>query len=331
MKKLSLLILISIMFSNCQETVRPAVTYCTLSGDAPLIIAHRGASGFLPEHTIAAYEMAIDQGADYIEPDLVITKDGHLIARHGRGLASTTNVADHPEFSDRKKFDHDHSEAEDWYAEDFTLAEIKTLRARQFWDNRPSEFDGQFEIPTFDEVLELAQSKSKAMARRIGIYPETKDPTRYRFMDLSFDEPLLASLKAYGYDSADDPVFIQSFFPQILERLAEKTDIKLVFLIEDVSDKAAFLKFAEVVDGVGPYKKSLLRDDLQSSGFIEAAHAAGLFVHIWTFRNDGIDSRFSDIHAETQRYFDLGIDGGFFDFPATGKKSLAEYPGCPKD
>ncbi|MEL6688485.1 MAG: glycerophosphodiester phosphodiesterase family protein, partial [Pseudomonadota bacterium] len=178
----------------------------TLDGSAPLIIAHRGASGYLPEHTLAAYDLGIDMGADFIEADLVITKDGVLVARHDRYLSDSTNVADHPEFAGRKVVKPGHDGA-DWFVEDFTLAEIKTLRAKQVKAGRPTEFDGLYEIPTFDEVLALVVRRSEETGRRIGIYPETKQPAALETLGLSFDTALLDSLAQYRFDSADDPVF----------------------------------------------------------------------------------------------------------------------------
>ena len=157
----------------------------TLTGEQPAIIAHRGASGYLPEHTLEAYTLAIDLGCDFIEPDLVFTKDGHLVVRHEGYLSPSTDVADHPEFADRKK----HSKTfgfEDWFTEDFTLEEIKTLHARQAYPGRSREYDGKFLIPTFMEVLELARAKSKEKARPIGVYPETKHPGHYKKLGHDF-------------------------------------------------------------------------------------------------------------------------------------------------
>lgn len=287
-------------------------TWNTLSGEAPLVIAHRGASGVLPEHTIEAYDRAIEMGVDYIEPDLVITKDGVLVARHDRYLSGSTNVSDHPEFADRKTEKAGH-EGADWFVEDFTLAEIKTLRARQPRAGRSVEFDDQYIIPTFDEVLVLIAKRSKQTGRRIGVYPETKHPAALAALGLQHDEPLLASLEAHGFNNAEDPVFIQSFEMENLERLNGLTDIRLVFLTETKPD---FTKIATVIDGVGPYKKLLISNG-QDTGFIREAHASGLTVHSWTFRDDALDPAFEDIDAEMKAYYALGIDGVFSDFPDT--------------
>ena len=172
-------------------------TFLTLSGKLPLVIAHRGASGVLPEHTLPAYTRAIEMGADFIEPDLVITKDGHLVARHDRYLSGSTDVSDKPEFANRKRTDPNHK-GEDWFIEDFTLAEIKTLRARQPRAGRSKEFDGQYAVPTFDEILELLTEARKTTGRDIGIYPETKQPTAFAKVGLRHDEAMLKSLESAG-------------------------------------------------------------------------------------------------------------------------------------
>ncbi len=323
MKRMIITVLGPAVFLNgCGDRDIMPNTYCTLSGQPPLIIAHRGASGHRPEHTLESYELAIDMGADYIEPDLVITKDGYLVARHDRYLSTTTNVADHPEFEDRKTVKNGHDGA-DWFVEDFTLAEIKTLRAVQPRQSRSREFDGQYEIPTLDEILKLAVDKS-THKNRIGVYPETKHPSALESMGLSFDDALISSLNTYGFKSAKDPVFIQSFETDNLRRLRQKTSIRLIYLSEDLPE-LSFDEIASFADGIGPYKKLLSGDDLKPSGFIKNAHAAGLAVHPWTFRDDQPDSRFPDKLAEARHYFDLGIDGGFFDFPDTGVKARADY------
>ncbi|MEP4050891.1 MAG: glycerophosphodiester phosphodiesterase family protein [Litorimonas sp.] len=284
----------------------------TLSGDAPIVIAHRGASGILPEHTLAAYERAIEMGADYIEPDLVITKDGHLVARHDRYLSGSTNVSDKAEFADRRRSDPAHTGL-DWFVEDFTLAEIKTLKARQPRDGRSKTFDDQYEIPTFQEILNLVASRNTA-ARQIGIYPETKQPAAFARVGLSHDESLLNLLALYGYDDADAPIFIQSFELENLKRLNELTDLKLIFLTQSLPD---FGLIAETVDGVGPYKKPLIGKDGVDTGFVKEAHSAGLAVHPWTFRDDQLDETFADIETEMKAYYELGVDGVFSDFADT--------------
>ncbi len=296
------------------------LTFPTLTGNPPIVIAHRGASGVLPEHTIAAYQRAIDMGADYIEPDLVITKDGVLVARHDRYLSGSTDVSKHPEFADRKRPDANH-EGEDWFIEDFTLAEIKTLRAVQPRAGRPTNYDGQYEIPTFEEIVRLAKMSSKSAGRPIGIYPETKQPTAFAAVGLRHDEAMLEILAAFGYEGATAPVFIQSFEMENLQRLNSKTDIRLIYLTEIRPD---FAVLAKTVDGIGPYKKLLLNENGEDTGFIAAAHAAGLAVHPWTFRDDQLDPKFSDIETEIKAYYALGVDGVFSDFPDTALRARDE-------
>lgn len=277
----------------------PALAWNTLDGQAPIVIAHRGASGYLPEHTLAAYAKAIELGANYIEPDLVMTKDGVLVARHEPTIGATTNVASIAAFADRKRTKTvDGVTSSDWYVEDFTLAELKTLRAVQPRANRPQEFNGQFEIPTLDEVIALAKQKSAETGRSIGIYPELKHSTYMQgvsqslgFSKTYFEDKLVSTLHdAYG-NSASAPVFIQSFEVGNLQYLNTRTDIRLVQLVDandvladgsmelvapyaqpaDVVAKGGKLTFADLVsdvglsfvatyaDGIGPWKPYLLK------------------------------------------------------------------------
>ncbi|MEL6257804.1 MAG: glycerophosphodiester phosphodiesterase family protein [Pseudomonadota bacterium] len=290
----------------------------TLDGSPPLIIAHRGASGELPEHTLAAYERAIDQGADFIEPDLVMTKDGVLIARHDRYLSTTTDVADRPEFADRKRVAASpFVDREDWWAEDFTLAEIKTLRATQPFEGRPIQFDGLFEVPTFDEVLALA------VARGVGVYPETKAPSHHASVGLDMVEPMVEALSRSDFAAAEIPVFVQSFEPGILRELKKRGDWPLVQLISaDRATIAAGLEppldaIAEYAAGVGPNKLFLWDAEGGRSDFVERAHGLGLLVHAWTYRDDSVAEGYADIQAELAATFDQGVDGVFVDFPET--------------
>ena len=201
---------------------------------SPLVIGHRGASGYLPEHTLRSYRLAIKLGADYVEPDLVATKDGHLIARHEPNITATTDVADHPEFADRFKDEVlvDGNPESGWFASDFTLKEIKTLRAVQTFDERSHKFDGKFKIPTFEEVIALVRHQSRARHRRIGIYPETKHPTYHQDLGLPLEGRLVAALDRAGWDSPSDPVFIQSFEQSNLQQLNQMTDVRLVQLVD---------------------------------------------------------------------------------------------------
>lgn len=353
--------------------------YHTLDGQAPLVIAHRGASGYLPEHTLEAYKKAIEMGANYIEPDLVMTKDGHLIARHEPMLGSTTDVGSRPEFAARKTTRLvDGVSTTDWFASDFTLAEIKTLRAIQTRGRDPAN-DGKFEIPTLDEVIALAQSQSALTGRQVGIYPEIKHSTFHDslFGARAFENKLVDQLHAAYGNSRDAPVFIQSFEVNNLQYLNGRTDIKLVQLVDADDVKAdgsmslvapyaqpydfvvgwnprtfadlvtpeglAFIK--TYADGVGPWKPYVVKtvaDGVErtgdgqltindrrvdgSTGVIEAAHAAGLLVHTWTFRNDASGYGFADPQAEMAYYMKLGVEGVFTDFPDTGVSALAAVP-----
>ncbi len=202
--------------------------------DAPLVIGHRGASGYLPEHTLEGYALAIELGADFIEPDLVATKDGHLIARHEPNITNTTDVAERTEFAPRRRtgWPVDGVAEEGWFAHDFTLAEIKTLRAKQPAGERPQEFNGKFEIPTFEEVIELAKRKGRAVGRVVGVYPETKHPTYHRTLGLPLERRLVNALTRAGWNYREAPVFIQSFEQANLKALNKMTRVKLVQLID---------------------------------------------------------------------------------------------------
>ncbi len=257
----------------------------------PLVIAHRGASGHRPEHTLEAYALAIEMGADVIEPDLVPTKDGHLIARHDRELERTTDVADR--FPDREGR---------WVSEAFTLAEIQTLRARERTATRSHAFDGQYAIPTFEEVVELALRLGHSRGRPVGLYPETKHPSYFRRIGLPIEEPLLSTLGRHGLNTRDAPVFIQSFEADNLRALRRTTTVRLTQLVDDpekVTD-AGLSAIAAYADGIGPNKNLVVGTDL-----VARAHRAGLFVHAWTLLAD----------AEIRQVRSLGVDGIFTDFP----------------
>ncbi|MBP8861118.1 MAG: glycerophosphodiester phosphodiesterase, partial [Ottowia sp.] len=207
--------------------------YPTLTGDKPLVIGHRGASGYLPDHTLEGYKKAIELGADFIEPDLVATKDGVLVARHEPNISATTNVKDHPEFASRKrKAMVDGFEEEGWFVSDFTLAELKTLRAIQPMADRDQSHNGQYAIPTFEEVLALAKSEGERAKRTIGVYPETKHPTYHANLGLKLEDRLLDILQKNGLTKKDSPVIIQSFETSNLKYLRTKTQVRLVQLID---------------------------------------------------------------------------------------------------
>jgi glycerophosphoryl diester phosphodiesterase len=224
----------------------------------PLVIAHRGASGYRPEHTLAAYRLAIRMGADYVEPDLVSTKDGVLVARHENEISGTTDVAAHPEFASRKATKViDGVAVTGWFTEDFTLAELKTLRAKERLPQvRPdnTRYDGQFEIPTLQEVIALVKRESGRTGRQIGIAPETKHPTYFASIGLSLEEPLVRTLRATGLDRPNAKVVIQSFETENLRRLNTMTRVPLAQLVERPAQvtPAALADIATYADWVAP-------------------------------------------------------------------------------
>jgi glycerophosphoryl diester phosphodiesterase len=290
------------------------------AAERPFVIAHRGASGYLPEHTLAGYFVAIQQGADYVEPDLVITRDGALVVRHENEIGGTTNVAAHPEFASRRTTKTiDGQTITGWFTEDFTLAELKTLRARERLPELRrgnTRYDGVFQIPTFDEVLELvaaADAQRAAQARangsaplaRIGIYPETKHPSHFAQAGLFFDDRLLEALNRHGYRQRSDPICIQSFEVANLRALRQRTDLTLVQLVEprgrpfdftlagdprsylDLMSDPGLKEIATYADAIGPHKWMVVQfanGQAQDTGLARRARASGLGVHVWTLR-----------------------------------------------
>ena len=206
--------------------------YPTLTGANPIVIAHRGASGYLPEHTIEGYTKAIEMGADFIEPDLVMTKDGELVVRHEPMLSGTTNVAEIPAFASKKTTKNlDGAMVTDWFVTDFTLAEIKQLKAKQAFAERSQEYNNKYLIPTFAEVIALAKQKSKELGRVVGIYPETKHPSFHEALHLKITDKLLEMLTAEGWNNAVSPVFIQSFEVSNLQYIRSKSTVKTIQLL----------------------------------------------------------------------------------------------------
>jgi glycerophosphoryl diester phosphodiesterase len=293
----------------------------------PLIIGHRGASGHRPEHTLASYRLAAEMGADFIEPDLVSTRDGVLIARHENEIGGTTDVAS--KFADRKRTKTiDGQTIEGWFSEDFTLAEIKTLRARERLPFRSHDYDGRFEVATFEEVIALAQQLGRELGRPIGIYPETKHPTYFRGIGLPIEEPLLRTLAKHGWNTREAPVFIQSFEAGNLRELRKKTRVRLIQLISNMrmfeSPGVDMLQdIATYADGIGPEKRLIIPVKADGSvgpptDLVARAHALGLLVHVYTLR---IDKEFlpagykGNAEQEFRDFRDAGVDGLFTDFP----------------
>jgi glycerophosphoryl diester phosphodiesterase len=276
---------------------------------------------------LAAYELAIDMGADFIEPDLVATKDGVLIARHENEISETTDVAERPEFASRRTTKRiDGREVTGWFTEDFTLAEIKTLRAKERLPFRNQNYNGRFEVPTFVEVLALARR------RGAGVYPETKHPTYFRSIGLPLEEPLLAILEAAGYRDRNAPVYIQSFETGNLKELREKTAVPLIQLLEP-GQPCDLAKIAGYADGIGPDKRLIVpindRGQLQTpTSLVDDAHLAGLLVHPWTFRSDHpflAPEYEGDPQKEYDQFFSLGVDGVFSDFADTAVHARSTY------
>nr|WP_047169097.1 glycerophosphodiester phosphodiesterase [Sphingomonas sp. Y57] len=335
-----------------------AVSIAASAAAAPIVIAHRGASGERPEHSLAAYARAIEQGADFIEPDLVMTKDGVLVIRHENDITDTTDVAEHPEFAGRRtRKTIDGQAVTGWFTEDFTLAELKTLHARERLPKlRPANRDWRNErIATFDEALALVRSSP----RKVGIYPETKHPTYFASIGKPMEKALVDALARAGFTRADDPVFIQSFEVSNLKALRAMTKLRLVQLIEgeappydqvvagtgltvtEMVSPAGLKAIAGYADAIGPYK--LLIEPRDAAGharppttLVRDAHAAGLLIHPWTFRSENAflsagdrigadEAAKGDAAAEYARFLGYGIDGLFSDFPGEAVRARAAF------
>jgi glycerophosphoryl diester phosphodiesterase len=340
--KLFFSLIIAALLSACSASESQAMQK-PLEGKA-IVIAHRGASGERPEHTIAAYTLAIEQGADFIEPDLVLTKDGVLVARHENEISETTDVASKAEFASRKTTKIiDGQQITGWFTEDLTLIELKTLRAKERLPQLRKAnmaYDGQFEIPTFEEVLKLAKMHN------VGVYPETKHPSYFASIGLPHEAPLLELLTKYGHTENTAPVFIQSFEVGNLQALRGKTKVRLIQLMDEKGSPAdrADLTYpamatadglktvAAYADGIGPNKalvipRNLLGNLGAPTSLVADAHKAGLAVHPWTFRREnyflplaqksGVDPRaIGDLESEIEAFLAAGVDGLFSDNPA---------------
>jgi glycerophosphoryl diester phosphodiesterase len=321
----------------------------------PLIIGHRGASGHRPEHTLASYTVAIELGADFIEPDVVATHDGHLVARHENEISGTTDVAGRAEFAGRKATKIiDGDVITGWFTEDFTLAELKTLRAvERLPAVRPHNtvYNGLFQIPTLQEIIDLARSEGRRIGRTIGLYPETKHPTYFRSIGRPLEPALAALLRHNGLQHHDSPVFLQSFEPTSLQRLRALVDTPSIQLLDaagapfdlrsagdprtyrDLAAPAGLDHLRTFVAGVGAAKDVVIPRDasgaLTAPGpLIHDAHARGLLVHAWTFRNEnrflpaelrnGEDPNgWGHILQEVRTFIEAGLDGLFADYADT--------------
>ncbi|MEK2473408.1 MULTISPECIES: glycerophosphodiester phosphodiesterase [Streptomyces] len=332
----------------------------------PLVVGHRGASGYRPEHTFGSYQLALDMGADVIEAgDLVPTKDGHLVCRHENDITATTDVADHREFAGRKTTKTvDGKKLTGWFTEDFTLAELKTLRAKErIPDVRQHNtlYNGHWQIPTFEEVLQWAEREGRRRGRPVWIYPETKHPTYFRKLGLGIEEPLAKLLRRYGRHTAHAPNFVQSFEPSSIQRLG-RLGVKCpkVVLLDEPSVKP--WDFVESGDprttadlltpeglkwisgfaqGIGPWLPQIIAQDEQGklgkpTTLVRDAHAAGLVLHPYTVRNENnflpLDFRvgknpgdYGNSLAYFKALFATGIDGLFSDNPDTALLAAEEF------
>jgi len=332
---------------------------------APLVIGHRGVPGYRPEHTLASYELAARMGADFIEPDLVSTKDHVLVARHENEIGGTSDVASHPEFADRKTTKVvDGNVLTGWFTEDFTLVELKTLRAKErlpLVRQENTMYDGRFQIPTFAEVLALRERLSRQLHREVGIYPEPKHPTYFRSIGVDVATLLVRQVRGAGLDRAKAPIFIQSFELTMLQDLRQRFGVKapLVFLTAaggapydlvskgdprtyaELTTAAGLRSLAGFVDGIGPEKSQVIPRSLngtlaQPTTLVADAHRAGLKVYPYTFRAENtflpLDFRvgtdptaFGRAIDEQVRFLQTGIDGLFTDQADIGVVARSEY------
>jgi len=330
----------------------------------PIVIAHRGASGYVPEHTLASYFIAIEQGADYVEPDLVMTRDGVMVARHENEIGGTTDVAARSQFAGRRTTKVvDGVTITGWFTEDFLLEELKTLRARErIPELRPANtrLDGRLEIPTLEEILALVrgvEEQRRVRARElglaapapVGVYPETKHPSYFAGLGLAMEERLVATLERYGYRGSDGRAFLQSFETGNLRVLSRLTRLPLVQLIEaagapyDLAERGDSRTYADIVTPrgleevatyascIGPNKSLIIPRDAggklqRATSLVADAHAAGLGVHPWTFR---AEKEFLpagvDLEGELREFLAVGIDGFFTDQADVGVRARDAY------
>lgn len=322
--------ILSACMNSETEQGAATVAWTTLSGEPPIIIAHRGASAYLPGHTLEAYELGIDQGADYIEPDLVLTKDDVLICRHDRYLSITTDISDHAEFADRKT---EKDGRNDWWAEDFTLAEIRTLRSREDYPHRSKAHDDQYAIPTFEEVIALAKRKSAETGRVIGINPEPKQSAQLAAIGKNIGAALVDELGKAGWQGADAPVIIQSFEVAVLKMLNRQVDVPLVQLtlsktyFDETLPHESFIEIASIpdyADAVGPSRRLIVHEDGTVTDLVERAHKLGLEVHVWTLMGDQDSPDGLSPEDETRRMYGFGVDAVFADDPAQAVRIRAD-------
>lgn len=299
----------------------------TLDGRPPRVIAHRGASGYLPEHTLAGYALAAQQGADVLEPDLLPSRDRVLYARHDYGLARSTDVATRPAFASRVR---ELDGMRDWWITDFDAIELDTLRAIQPFAQRDHVHDGLHAPPRFAAVLDLAARLSAEQGRVLPVYPELKHPERCRARGLDPVALLAAELQPRGLAGPQAPVWLQCFDHGVLREAGDRLGNPCYALVEtlpaepDARD-AALRELATWARGIAPDKRLLWDGRGRDSGLVDAAHAAGLEVHAWTFRDDLGYAPFADVRAELHMAFALGVDALFCDFPDTAVAARATF------
>lgn len=289
------------------------------SADDPIVIAHRGASGYLPEHTLEAYALAFGLGADYIEPDLVMSKDRVLFCLHDIHLEATTDVEEI--FPARKRADGR------WYAADFTIAEIKSLSAHERMSKRFPVGKSHFEVPTFEEMIELIQGLNERTGREVGLYPELKAPSWHSRQGLAMEAAVLETLTKYGYQGKNAKVFVQCFEAEPLKAMREiwRSELPQIMLLGGGGDSDRMLtreglrEIATFADGIGPSKSVLVKNP----SIVEWAHAAGLKVHPYTMRADQVPRDLASHEEELERFYkDYKVDGVFTDFPDRARRYL---------
>jgi len=325
----SLLLIAPLLAVACSPSEAPqeradaqpsAPQWRTLDGQPPQVIAHRGASGLRPEHSQAAYQLALDLGADVIEPDLVMSSDGVLIVRHDPFLSHSTDIANRPEFAERRV---EMMGQEDWWIPTFTAAELTTLTASQSMEDRDQSYNGQFPVLTFDQFLDFVAAEEDRCECVIAIEPEVKYPAELTAMGLDPLPALITALEAHDLNRADAPVMIQSFDAEFLERLNAESDVPLAMLYAGPDAEGAnaggrsLEEIAQFADGVGAYKTLILTPDGESTGFVAQAHDLGLAVHVWTVRDDREPLVGDDVRDELRALYAEGVDGVFADFPGT--------------
>lgn len=287
-----------------------SVRWPTLDGAPTRVIAHRGASGLLPEHTLPAYQRALAEGADVLEPDLVVTRDGVLLVRHDRGLARSTDIASRPQLAAR-------SINGDWRVDELARHELDSVRAIQPWAQRPRGHDGRYELLDFAQLTNWARAESQRQAAPLTLYPELKHPTAFAAAGLDPVPRLIEAIAAQ--DPARLRFWVQCFELEPLLRVREALGVPCFLLIDTPCDWQSLLaQHAHQIDGLGASKALLTAADGSDSGLVAQAHAWGLQVHTWTYRDDQPAPGYTGVAAELERAFALGVDAVFCDFPATG-------------